>query len=124
MKHVIIPIVALIVVLGVGIFESISVFNTFKKFEDNVDELIELCDQEALTVPVYDDFYKKWLKIREKSEFFLPHNDIYEITLRVGETKAYVEQQDFKLCQANLSVIKELAFYVSHLAIPSLGHVF
>lgn len=124
MKHVIIPIVALIVVLGVGIFESISVFKTFKKFEDNVDDLIELCDQNALTMDIYDDFYEKWLKVREKSEFFLPHNDVYEITLRVGEIRAYVEQQDFELCQANLFVIKELASYVSHLAIPSLGHVF
>ena len=124
MKHVIIPIIVLVLILGIGAFESICLYDTFKKFENRVDQLILSANQQTLTTEQFDEFEDYWHKIRKKSEFFLPHSDVYEITLRVGEIRAYVEQQDFELCQANLFVIKELASYVSHLAIPSLGHVF
>lgn len=124
MRHVIIPIIVLVLLLGVGTFECICIKNTFNKFEDKIDKLIILCEQESLTVEQYAEFCDYWHKIRMKSEFFLPHNDVYEITLRVSETTAYVKEKDYELCLGHLAVIKELADYVGKIAIPSLGHIF
>ena len=124
MRHVIIPIVVLAILLSAGIFECICIHNTFAKFEKEVDQLIYLCEQENLTVERYADFVDYWHKIRVKSEFFLPHNDVYEITLRISETTAYVAEQDYELCLGHLAVMKELSNYVSRIAIPSLGHIF
>jgi len=111
-------------ILGIGAFESICLYRTFKNFENKVDQLILSCNQRTLTTTQFDEFYDYWHKIRTKSEFFLPHSDVYEITLRVSEVKAYVIEQDYELCVAHFYVIKELASYVGRIALPSLGHIF
>ena len=123
MKHMIIPLIALVLVVGFGIYESLSVYNTYKEFEKEIDNLMPLCYDEDLTDEIFADFCDYWTDVREKSEFFLHHNDVYEITLRIGEIKAYVKQKDYDLCVAHLSVIKDLAAYIGHLAIPSFEHV-
>ena len=124
MKHVIIPIIVLVLILGIGAFESICLYDTFKKFENRVDQLILSANQQTLTTEQFDEFEDYWHKIRKKSEFFLPHSDVYEITLRVSEVKAYVIEQDYELCVAHFLVIKELCSYVGRIATPSLGHIF
>lgn len=123
MKHMIIPLVALILVVGLGIFESITIYETYEDFEKEIDKLMQLCYDENLTEETFEEFCEYWVEIREKSEFFLPHNDVYEITLRIGEIKAYVKQKDYDLCLAHLSVMKDLASYIGHLTVPSIGHV-
>lgn len=124
MKHVVIPIIVLAVLLGVGIYESICNYKTFEKFESQIDELISLCEEETLDEQRYLQFVQYWHDIRVKSEFFLPHNDVYEITLRVSEITAYVKAKDYELCLGHLAVLKELASYAGRITIPSIGHVF
>lgn len=122
-KHIIIPIVVLAIIIGFGIFEAMCVKKIYKDFENKIDNLIESCRNETLDVDSYAVFCQEWLKVREKSELFLPHNDVYEMNLRVSEIKTYVEQEDYELCLAHLSVMKDLAKYISHLATPSIQHV-
>ena len=110
--------------LGIGTFESICLYDTFKKLESKVDQLIELANQQTLTMEQFKTFEEYWFKVRTKSEFFLPHSDVYEITLRVSEVKAYVFEKDYPLCIAHFYVIKELCHYVGRIALPSLGHIF
>ncbi|MBR5251018.1 MAG: DUF4363 family protein [Clostridia bacterium] len=124
MKHLIIPIIVLLVILGIGSFESICLYSTFKKLESRVDHLIDLANQRTLTINDFETFEEYWRKVHIKSEFFLPHSDVYEITLRVSEVKAYVIQKDYQLCIAHFGVIKELCQYVGRIALPSLGHIF
>ena len=123
MKHVILPLIALALIIGIGAFESIAIHSIYKDFEEKVDNLIQLCLQEDLTQKQYETFCQDWVCTRKKSELFLPHNDVYEITLRVSEIKAYVIQQDYQLCLAHLLVIKDLASYVGQIVTPSLGHI-
>lgn len=123
MKNILIPILVLLFLVGAGIAEALIVNNIFDEFVAETDKLIELAKKEELTQEQFDRYDKMWYDVREKCEFFLPHNDVYELNLRVSETKGYVETGDFDSCLVQLEVVKRLAMYVRHLAEPKLRHI-
>ncbi len=123
MKSIIIPLIALALVVGFGIYEVISINKIYGGFEDKIDYMITLAENKSLTEEEYDYFCQEWLEVRAKSELFLPHNDVYEINLRVSETKAYVKERDYELCLGHLAVMKDLANYIRHLSKPDFSHI-
>lgn len=123
MKNILIPILVLLFLVGAGIAEALIVNNIFDEFVAETDKLIELAKKEELTQEQFDRYDKMWYDVREKCEFFLPHNDVYELNLRVSETKGYVETGDFDSCLVQLEVVRRLAMYVRHLAEPKLRHI-
>ena len=123
MKNILIPILVLIFLVGAGIAEALIVNNIFEDFIAETDKLIELAKNEELTQEKFDAYDSMWYDVREKCEFFLPHSDVYELNLRVSETKGYVENKDFESCLVQLGAVKRLAMYVRHLAEPKLRHI-
>ena len=123
MKNILIPILVLIFLVGAGIAEALIVNNIFEDFIAETDKLIELAKNEELTQEKFDAYDSMWYDVREKCEFFLPHSDVYELNLRVSETKEYVENKDFESCLVQLEVVKRLAMDVRHLAEPKLRHI-
>ncbi len=123
MKSIVIPLIVLALIIGFGIYEVISINNIYGAFEEKVDYMITLAENKSLTEEEYDYFCEIWLEVRAKSEFFLPHNDVYEINIRVSETKAYVQERDYELCLGHLEVIKDLSNYIRHFTRPDLPHV-
>ena len=123
MKNILIPILVLLFLVGAGIAEALIVNNIFDEFVAETDKVIELAKKEELTQEQFDRYDKMWYDVREKCEFFLPHNDVYELNLRVSETKGYVETGDFDSCLVQLEVVRRLAMYVRHLAEPKLRHI-
>ena len=123
MKNILIPILVLIFLVGAGIAEALIVNNIFEDFIAETDKLIELAKNEELTQEQFEAYDSLWYDVREKCEFFLPHSDVYELNLRVSETKGYVQNKDFESCLAQLEVVKRLAMYVRHLAEPKLRHI-
>ena len=123
MKNILIPILVLIFLVGAGIAEALIVNNIFEDFIAETDKLIELAKNEELTQEKFDAYDSMWYDVREKCEFFLPHSDVYELNLRVSETKGYVENIDCESCLVQLEVVKRLAMYVRHLAEPKLRHI-
>ena len=123
MKNILIPILVLIFLVGAGIAEALIVNNIFEDFIAETDKLIELAKNEELMQEKFDAYDSMWYDVREKCEFFLPHSDVYELNLRVSETKGYVENKDFESCLVQLEVVKRLAMYVRHLAEPKLRHI-
>gem|GEM_PF-439176 len=118
MKNILIPILVLIFLVGAGIAEALIVNNIFEDFIAETDKLIELAKNEELTQEQFEAYDSMWYDVREKCEFFLPHSDVYELNLRVSETKGYVQNKDFESCLVQLEVVKRLAMYVRHLAEP------
>jgi len=84
---------------------------------------MRLADEETLSLQRFETFRNNWTKLRETSELFLPHMDVYELNLRFAESQAYVETGDFHQLKAQLSIIEELLRYVPHLMIPSPVHI-
>ena len=122
-KNIWIGVVVLVIVLGCGIVEVAIMNAKYKELYDECKTVLDKCDEQSLSVEEYEQFRKKWVKLRETSEILLPHNDVYELNLRFAEAQAYVEQGDFKQVEAQLTVALELLSYVPHLMKPTFWHI-
>ncbi len=122
-KNIWIGVVVLVIVLGCGIVEVAIMSAKYKELYDECKTVLDKCDEQSLSVEEYEQFRKKWVKLRETSEILLPHNDVYELNLRFAEAQAYVEQGDFKQVEAQLTVALELLSYVPHLMKPTFWHI-
>lgn len=122
-KSILAGIIALVLVLSCGIVEVVLLKKDYEELHTECVQVITLAEKETLTEDRFDEFRDKWVKLREVSELFLPHQDVYELNLRFAESQAYVEQKDFEQLLAQLSVIEELLAYVPHLMTPSFNHI-
>lgn len=122
-KSILAGLIALILVVGCGVCEVLVLRNSYKTLHEECAEIVKLAQGETLTAERFNDFRNNWVELRETSELFLPHQDVYELNLRFAESQAYVEQQDFPQLLAHLSVIEELLSYVPHLMTPSFNHL-
>ena len=123
-KNLIFGLVALLLLIGCGVVEVLVLKDEYKQLYQEMDYLLQQCNDHSLTVETYQDFCNKWVELREKSELFLPHADVYEINLRVYETVSYVQKGTYDTAHAQLCVIKELLGYVPHLITPNFAHIF
>ncbi len=122
-KSVIAGIVALVLVLGCGIAEVVCLRGAYQKLHEQCAHVIDAAENKTLTEEQFDIFRQNWVKLRETSELFLPHQDVYELNLRFAEAQAFAKQQDFAQLLSHLSVIEELLSYVPHLMTPDLNHL-
>ncbi len=115
--------IALLVILVAGIFEVVYVNQEYAKVEQQCKVLLDKAKDKTLTTNEFDDFYKNWHNLREKSELFLPHVDVYEINLRISESKALLDNGDFEMVYAQLEIAHNLLQYIPNMMIPSLKHI-
>lgn len=122
-KSIVAGLIALVLVVGCGVCEVIVLRGSYERLHEKCLDVIELAQTQQLTVECFDEFRKEWVCLRETSELFLPHQDVYELNLRFAESQAYAEQQDFQQLLAHLFVIEELLSYVPHLMTPNFNHL-
>lgn len=122
-KSIVAGIVALVLVVACGVVEVVLLKNSYDDLHAECLEVMRLADKETLSLQRFETFRNNWTKLRETSELFLPHMDVYELNLRFAESQAYVETGDFHQLKAQLSIIEELLRYVPHLMIPSPVHI-
>lgn len=121
--NIVAGLVALLLVLGFGVLEVVFLTQQYGQLYQTCVEVIAASDNHQLTKQKFEQFRQQWILLRETSELWLPHVDVYEINLRFAETEAYVEQGDYKQISAQMCVVKELLDYVPHLMKPSLKHI-
>lgn len=122
-KSIIAGLIALVLVVSAGVVEVIVLKNRYDELYDECCEVLHSAEEEKLSTESFNTFRDHWVALREMSELFLPHQDVYEINLRFAEAQAYVEQKDFKQVVAQLSVVEELLEYVPHLMTPNWNHL-
>ena len=122
-RSVVTLLIALLVILVAGIFEVVYVNQEYAKVEQQCKVLLDKAKDKTLTTNEFDDFYKNWHDLREKSELFLPHVDVYEINLRISESKALLDNGDFEMVYAQLEIAHNLLQYIPNMMIPSLKHI-
>lgn len=122
-KNIWAGLIALVIVLTCGILEVVVLAKEYDKLADDCNQMMELCEEQTLTLAEYNQFRDKWVDLRELSELMLPHVDVYEINLRFAEGQAYAENKDYTQLYAQLCVIQELLNYVPHLMKPIFRHV-
>ncbi|MCM1289401.1 MAG: DUF4363 family protein [Corallococcus sp.] len=122
-KTIITGLVVLLVIITCGVLEVVFISKDYNRLHDQCVEMMDMAEKEQLTEKQFEDFRKEWEDLRETSEIFLPHIDVYELNLRFAEAESYVKQQDYDALHAQLSIIEELLDYVPHLMKPSWKHI-
>ena len=122
-KSILAGIIALVLVVSAGVVEVVVLRNRYEELYAECCEILDISEKEELTMERFNEFREHWEDLRELSELFLPHQDVYEINLRFAEAQAYVEQQDFAQVSAQLHVVEELLQYVPHLMTPNFYHL-
>ena len=84
-KNIWAGLIALILVITCGVLEVVFISREYERLEDYCVEIISKCEDESLTLDEFNGFRERWVKLRETSEIFLPHIDVYEINLRFAE---------------------------------------
>jgi len=123
-KNVIVGVVALVLLIAFGVIEVVVLKDDYQDLYQETDKLLQLCSEKSLDVQTYQQFCDKWVKLREKSELFLHHVDVYELNLRIYETASYVQNNSFDDAHAQLCVVRQLLAYVPHLITPNFEHIF
>lgn len=122
-KTIITGLVVLLVIVACGVLEVVFISQDYNDLHTQCVEMMELAEKQEVTEKQFKEFRDKWVNLRETSEIFLPHLDVYELNLRFAEAESYVKQQDFDALHAQLSIIEELLDYVPHLMKPSWKHI-
>lgn len=122
-KGIIIAAAVLAVILAVGIFECLYLKNNYTSLADEISICIEKAKAETLATRDCDDLEKHWIDLRETTELFLPHADIYELNLRIYEGISNAKSGDMKETAVHLSIAKMLAEYIPQLVRPLFSHI-
>jgi len=122
-KTIVTGLVVLLVIIACGVLEVVFISQDYNQLHTECVEMMTLAEQQQVTEEQFKEFRGEWEKLRETSEIFLPHLDVYELNLRFAEAESYVKQGDYDALHAQLSIIEELLDYVPHLMKPSWKHI-
>lgn len=122
-KTIVTGLVVLLVIIACGVLEVVFISQDYNRLHEECVEMMTLAEQQQVTEEQFKHFRDEWENLRETSEIFLPHLDVYELNLRFAEAESYVKQGDFDALHAQLSIIEELLDYVPHLMKPSWKHI-
>ena len=122
-KAIVTGLIVLLVIIACGVLEVVFISRDYEALHAQCVELLAQAEEEQVTAEQFHNFRTDWEKLRETSEIFLPHIDVYELNLRFAEADSYVQQQDYDALHAQLSIIEELLNYVPHLMKPSWKHI-
>ena len=107
-KTVITIIVATIIFAGISIVEQTYVKKESGEFALSLETLYDKVDNETCEKQDVTAFKEIWLSKKKKLHVFIPHNDIKEVELWIGETMAFVEQKNYKEAISKLEVLRLL----------------
>jgi di/tricarboxylate transporter len=104
--------VSLAIILVFGVVELTIVDRNFSKLKAEVDKLIPRAKEEAITVGDFTPVVSLWQTTRKRSEFFLTHNDLNEVNMRIAECKAFAETGEYSSTHMQLTVLSEILAYI------------
>lgn len=107
-----IVIVITVLVLALGVCETIFLNKTFNRFEQKLDNIIE---QESYSLEDIEELAVWWRKKSEILEFTIPHLQLTEVTVTIGELKGAVEGNDLPSASALLTRIKSYSTQILHM---------
>ena len=111
-KSILTTALAILILLGAGIFENYQVSKTFLTFNEFLQQTQLKLESESATVLDCEALEKFWLEKKRTLHVWIPHNDIKEIDLWMAECVAYTRAGDFTEAVCKIKVLKILASQV------------
>lgn len=124
MKILVIPAIAVILIMGLGIFEHFYVNKKFDDFETKIDNLMVLTAEEKTTAYDIVEVETWWNNFAKKLHVFTPHTIIKDIEFWLAETKGFVEVGNFEFALAKLQVVKTAAKSIPDSYGINFGNIF
>ncbi|MEG1711189.1 MAG: DUF4363 family protein [Clostridia bacterium] len=123
-KNIISLIIAVLIVFVFGFAELAIVINGYAELTKQLSDLLVLADNETITETEIQTCYNYWEHLREISEFWLNHNDINEINMRMAECMSYVRKKDFSQVRMQINVMLFFAEFIPKALQPTLENIF
>lgn len=107
-----IVIVITVLILGLGIGETVFMNITFSKFEKKIDTIMQ---QETYNIEDIDELSSWWHKKSEILECTIPHLQLTEVAVTIGELKGAVKSGDIQSSSALLNRLNYYALELRHM---------
>ena len=108
LKSLLTMLLAVFLLIGATFAEQIIVQNTFKEFEEVIEQTYAKLMGDYPSKLDANGLEKFWLEKKRRLHVWIPHSEIKEIDLWVSECVAYTQSQNFKEAVCKLEVLKTL----------------
>ena len=116
--------VAVLLLLGLGIFEWYYVHDQFSAFNEELTSLYNKAEAETANVEDARAVFASWEERKQHLHVWIPHNDITRIDDYLAEAVQLIEEEEFSLALAKLEILLHLSKTVPGTYEPGLENIF
>ncbi len=124
MRNYIIPAIILLLLIGGGIFEDISLERSVRDCAEIVETVIQKTEEKTAKEEDVLSFSDIWDKTKSRLHTYIPHTEIREVDMWLSEAKSFVATQDFELARAKLVVVRDKILSIPDSFRTTFGNVF
>ncbi len=107
-KSIISTLLAIMLLVSLCIIEQTIITNTFGDLKDNLSIVYTKTENQTAVKDDILAYQKFWIKKKEYLHMFIPHNEIKEIDLWIGESCTLIENKKYEDALSKLDVVMEL----------------
>ncbi len=107
-KSIISTVLSIILLVSLSIIEQSIINNTFEDLKDNLSVVYQKTEEQTAVKDDILAYQKFWIKKKEFLHVFIPHNEIKEIDLWIGESCTLIEYKKYEDALSKLDVVMEL----------------
>lgn len=115
MKKYIIVVVVLALIITAGLFEQDYLMSTMTEFETRIETVAVKAKDKIIVQSDADDLIEWWNGKKGRLDLIIPHINITEADMRLGEMKALVEVRKYEEAYAQLNILKSLSVRIKEL---------
>ena len=108
MKSWLIPLLFLVLIVGGGVLEQVTLSRQFETFDRELDALAQKIEQNTATEEEMDELERWWDEAKKVMHTYIPHTEIREIDYWLAEAKSLVRTGNFELADAKLTVLRTI----------------
>ena len=107
-KSIISTILATILLVSLSLIEQSVIKNTFLELKDNLTIVYAKTENQTAIKDDILAYQKFWIQKKEFLHVFIPHNEIKEMDLWIGESCTLIENKKYEDALSKLDVVMEL----------------
>ena len=107
-KSIISTILATVLLVSLSFIEQTVINNTFFELKENLSVVYAKTENQTAIKDDILAYQKFWIKKKEYLHVFIPHNEIKEMDLWIGESCTLIENKKYEDALSKLDVVMEL----------------
>ena len=107
-KSIVSSLIALAILFAGAFCEQRYIQKTFREIRNRFDIVYEKLNDETIADSDVEYAYRFWLEKKKSLHMFIPHNEIKEFDLWIGESFVYVYDKNYEEAKAKMIVVLHL----------------